>query len=176
MKFKLAIVLGFISLTLSNCVTTSHNPSVIKQGLTVDKTLVWSRPADFAAEIQNDKIEGSVTAGSWLWGYIPTGDQGHSSPRIFGASYSDPLILNAIAAAVKKANVDGFYVVRVTVEKTVGFIGFTEDTTVKVEGKSVKLKYIGTQSEQKADDARIVRILGEETAASVTFLNWFKFW
>jgi hypothetical protein len=158
----------------------------VKQGLVADDVHVWTRPAEFAAEISNAQITGESSFYTTWWGgmgqkwpLIGAGGQiPHSSPKILGAVYTDPAILNAAAKAIMDAKADAIYITRVSVEEEDGILYFKYKKTVKVEGKAVKLKYIGMMSEAKADDLRVGRFTPNEKDVPGLTKSTFslKFW
>lgn len=131
---------------------------------------MWSRPLETSVDMGSDDINGQADETSFLWGLVHTGqdDSGGTGgilamfASLLGGSQAptDGLIMSAATNAAVTAKVDGIYVTQDDVNKTDILWGLYKHRTAKVTGKSLRVKVIGTVTEERADHARTMTEIG----------------
>lgn len=111
---------------------------------------MWARPYEMGYDVASE-IVGTASATQVLL-LFSFGDD----PDNFVMGFipgNNPLVKNAAANAVEKADADGIYVTRVNVEKK-GLWPFYWSRSATVHGRALRLKPLGEVSQERADEMR----------------------
>lgn len=186
-KFKgimtvLTIVLALGVIT--GCTTTDNRATpVAEAGFAPESLTTWSRPVEISFEIGEDVVGAAsytVVLGVFKSGEVPSSAGGVLSAStmllgaITGKQSDDPEIGTAAHKAVRSVDADGLFVTSVEIEEDT-FLWLYKKRTVTVRGKALTLVDLGQVSEERADNARYLRLLpsgGIDLPETMTSDSW----
>ena len=113
---------------------------------------IISRPTEYGID-EIGEAAGDANTSTVFW-FITSGDSEETSFSIFGNKSGDPLENTAAYRAATGKGGDAFYETAANVTTTSTFFGFYKTKTIHVTGKALKLKHIGTLTEERADRLR----------------------
>ncbi len=153
---------------IAGCTTMDRRATpVAEAGFAPERLTTWTRPVEITFEFGEDVVGSAsytVVLGVFKSGEVPTSAGGLLSAStmllgvITGAQAEDPQIATAAFKAVQSVGADGLFVTSVEIEEN-SFLWFYKSRTITVRGKAMTLVDLGQVSEDRADNARYLRLL-----------------
>lgn len=162
------LVVVLVLAVMTGCTTMDRRVTpVAEAGFAPERLTTWSRPVEISFEF-GDEVVGTasytVVLGIFKSGEVPTSAGGLLSAStmvlgaITGVQAEDPQIATAAAKAARSVDADGLFVTAVEVEEDT-FLWLYRKRTITVRGKAMTLVDLGQVSEERADNARYLRLL-----------------
>ena len=163
-KVMLLTLAGVSMLTLSGCAAMTKDAHVRDRGsMDAESMSVAARPTEYTVDEIGDS-SGTATT-THVLGFLVAGDSVSAGLPILGSPGEDPLVKLASYRAATAKGGDAFY--HVTTEHDVFGFGFIyKIQTVKVTGRALKVKNLGTMSAERADKLNLGRSAGGMVASS----------
>lgn len=160
MKTK-AMLLGLAAvsmMTLSGCAVMSKDAHVRDRGsMDAESMTIVDRPTEYTVDEIGDS-SGTATT-TRVFGFLVAGDSVDAGLPILGNPGENPLVKLASYRAATAKGGDAFY--HLTTEKDSFGLGFIYKVeTVKVSGRALKVKNLGTMSADRADKLSIAKAAG----------------
>lgn len=168
MKIAMLALAGASMLTLSGCAVMSKDAHVRdKGGMYAESMEIMARPTEYTVDEIGDS-SGTATQTRVL-GFLVAGDSVDAGLPILGNPGENPLVKLASYRAATAKGGDAFY--HVTTEKDAFGFGFIyKIETVKVTGRALKVKNLGTMSADRADKLSISKSVGSSGGSPLSKL------
>lgn len=164
MKIAMLALAGASMLTLSGCAVMSKDAHVRDRGgMDAEAMSIAARPTEYTVDEIGDS-SGTATT-THVLGFLVAGDSVDAGLPILGNPGENPLVKLASYRAATAKGGDAFY--HVTTEKdSFGFGFIYKIETVKVTGRALKVKNLGTMSAERTDKLNLARALSSSTGNS----------
>lgn len=159
------LLYGAALAAVSGCSSLSREAHLTSDGaLQAAPAAIAMRPHELGLEPVGD-AEGSASTEKFLFFTISGDKPGDLSMPVFGSGAKSDLERLACWRAAQSNGGDAFYLTSTAWEKE-GFLGIYRKRSVKVTGKSLKIKDMGHLSVERAERIKTVKAAAEEAKAS----------
>lgn len=167
-KVVTVLTVVLVLAVMVGCTTMDRRATpTAEAGFTPERLTTWSRPVEISFEFGEDVVASAsytVVLGIFKSGEVPASSRGLLSAStmllgaISGEQADDPQIATAAFKAVRSVDADGLFVTAVEIEED-SFLWLYRKRTITVRGKSMTVVDLGQVSEERADNARYLRLL-----------------
>lgn len=161
---KMSIAISFLGLAGCSSFDKNLHASTAAASINAQTAQIVTRPTEYAYETVGEAIGHAYT--KTMFGFHVDGDS-VSTMSVAGMAGAGPLESLAAFRAVESLDGDAFFQIATEEERT-GIWGFGT-TKVKVTGKVLKIKDLGTMSAVRADDLEKVEAQKDESLFAELF-------